>query len=220
LSETPWELSRFGIGRLFWTVSEGIIVGDLAEEKVLLWNPAAEEIFGWTAEEAVGMPLHILVPPELRDAHINGVARYREKGEGFLVGSTQGAELPAIRKDGIRIYIELTLSRLESEDRPSGDPHILALVRDVTDRHRAEELRLKLRDADARKKQAFHLNDSVVQQLAMAKLALEIGDHTRAQEALTAGLRTAKAIISDAMGDDPLAHHSDDEGVDAPDGDR
>lgn len=192
--------AAFGIGRLFWAVSEGIVVGNIARETIALWNPAAETIFGWTAEEAVGMPLHHLVPRDLREAHLHGLARYRERGHGDLVGSSTGAELPALRKDGSSIQIELTLSRLDPLDDPDQD-YVLALIRDVTDRRRAEELRLELRDAELRKEQAFHLNDSVVQQLALAKLALEIGELEKAQDALSAGLTTAKTLISEAIGD-------------------
>lgn len=196
--------ATFGIGRLFWAVSEGIVVGDMSTEAIALWNPAAEELFGWSSDEAVGMPLHHLVPRELREAHLNGLARYRETGRGDLVGSRSGVELPALRKDGSVIQIELTLSRLDPLDDPDKD-YVLALIRDVTDRKKAETLRIELHDAEIRKAQAFHLNDSVVQQLALAKLALEIGDTKKAQDALSAGLTTAKALISEAIGDAELA---------------
>lgn len=192
--------ASFGIGRLFWAVSEAIVVGDISRETIALWNPAAENIFGWTADEAVGMPLHHLVPQDLREAHLNGLARFRETGHGALVGNPQGAEIPALRKDGSTIFVELTLSPLDPLDDPDKD-YVLALIRNVTDRRRAEELRLELRDAELRKEQAFHLNDSVVQQLAIAKLALEVGDVRKAQEALGAGLDTAKTLISEAIAD-------------------
>ena len=190
--------AAFGIGRLFWAVSEGIVVGDIARETIALWNPAAEAIFGWTAEEAIGMPLHHLVPPDLREAHLHGIARFRETGQGELVGRSSGVEVPALCKDGSTIHVELTLSSLDPLDDPDKE-YVLALIRDATDRHSAETLRLQLRDAELRREQAFHLNDSVVQQLALAKLALEIGELDKAQAALEAGLTTAKGLISDAI---------------------
>lgn len=195
--------SAFGIGRLFWGVSEGIVVGDLSDESIVLWNPAAETIFGWTAEEAVGMPLHHLVPHELREAHLHGIARFRETGRGDLVGSSGGVELPALRKDGGTLHVELTLTLLDNHEDPETD-YVLALIRDVTDKRQAEALQRELREAELRKQQAFHLNDSVVQQLALAKLALEVGDVERAHAALAKGLVTAKELISEAIGDDPL----------------
>ena len=195
--------ASFGIGRLFWAVSEGIVVGNISRETIALWNPAAEAIFGWTADEAIGMPLHHLVPRDLREAHLNGLARFRETGQGALVGSRNGVELPALRKDGSTIHIELTLSSLDPLDDPDKD-FVLALIRDVTDRRKADQLRLELRDAELRKEQAFHLNDSVVQQLALAKLALEIGELEKAQEALGAGLTTAKALISEAIAENGI----------------
>jgi len=119
----------FGIGRLFNSVSDAIIIGDIESGTIVLWNRAAEELFGYSAAEALGQPISLIVAEHLRAQHAAGLARYRKLRTGPLVGRTKPAEVTARTKDGREVPIELTLSLIE------GDPsHLLAIVRDVTDR--------------------------------------------------------------------------------------
>src|SRR5207247_798817 len=73
-----------GIGRLFWTIREAVIVGDVEGGRIVLWNPAAEAIFGYTEAEAIGQPIEMLIPDDLRTRHRAGLARYRRTGRGAL----------------------------------------------------------------------------------------------------------------------------------------
>jgi PAS domain S-box-containing protein len=55
--------------------SEGILTG---------WNGQAEKIFGWTGEETIGHMLHdMIIPPEYRNAHIQGLKNFLASGEGL-----------------------------------------------------------------------------------------------------------------------------------------
>lgn len=138
-SFTPAEL---GFGVLFTRAREAVVVVNAQSGHIILWNPAAVRIFGHTDLEAIGQLLEILVPPELREAHRAGLARYSATGTGALVDRDLPVELPALRRDGSRIVVELSLSALEPVAglaRP-----VLGVVRDVTERHRAEELRVAL----------------------------------------------------------------------------
>ncbi|MDP9366068.1 MAG: PAS domain-containing protein, partial [Chloroflexota bacterium] len=63
-----------GLGQLFWAIRDAVIVGDAATGRVALWNPAAEALFGYRPEEAVGMPIEALVPEGLKPAHRTGIA--------------------------------------------------------------------------------------------------------------------------------------------------
>src|SRR5688572_14185320 len=76
----------FGIGHLFWLTSDSIVAANLDDERIVLWNPSAERLFGYTAAEAIGMRLETLVPDDLRAAHLDGVHRYAATGEASLVG--------------------------------------------------------------------------------------------------------------------------------------
>jgi len=82
-----------------------------ADENGLItgWNRKAEEIFGWSHDEAVGRTLiGTIVPRRYRDAHQRGLARFIETGEGRLVGKT--VELAGLHRDGHEFPIEISVS--------------------------------------------------------------------------------------------------------------
>ena len=129
-----------GIGRLFKTVRDAVIVADADTGRIVLWNPAAEETFGYAAAEALGMSVEELVPDYLRARHRAGMARYRDTGHGPYIDSNAALDLPAVRKTGEEIRVELTLSPIEPEREAAAEGRfVLAIVRDTTDRKRAEE---------------------------------------------------------------------------------
>ena len=120
---------HFGIGRLFWLTSEAIIGADLAAEEIILWNPAAGQLFGYAAEEALGMPLERLVPDALRPQHVAGIRRYREGTAPPALVGRGPVQVPARAKDGS--LREVSLSLTDVSDGTS-KRYVLAVVRDVT----------------------------------------------------------------------------------------
>ena len=128
--------SDLGFGQLFAVVGDAVIVGEVSSGRVVLWNPAAERIFGYPADEAVGMPIEELIPPPLRSAHREGLSRFLTRGETRLVGTGRPAELPARRKDGSEFWVDLTLTPMETPAVPGR--FVLAIVRDVTERRRSQ----------------------------------------------------------------------------------
>src|SRR5918992_2508518 len=81
-----------------------------------------------------------LVPEHLKDQHRAGIARYAESGHGPYIDSPRLLELPALRKGGEEIYIELSLSPIGVVDHADGNErYVLAIVRDITARKRTEE---------------------------------------------------------------------------------
>ena len=125
----PQSPDRFGIGRLFWLTSEAIVGADLAAEEIVLWNPAAARLFGYTAAEALGMPLERLVPDFIRPQHVAGTRRYRQGATPAVLVGTGPVQVPALAKDGTLREISLSLT-----DVSDGSPNrfVLAVVRDVT----------------------------------------------------------------------------------------
>ena len=119
-----------GLGRLFDLIQDAVIVADTATDRILLWNTAAHNLFGYSKEEALLMPLHSLVPPYLRDQHFNGIRRFNEVGPGPLIRRGEPVELAGLAKDGSEIFIELTLTTLESSGTPSS--WVMGVIRDVT----------------------------------------------------------------------------------------
>jgi diguanylate cyclase (GGDEF)-like protein/PAS domain S-box-containing protein len=129
-----------GIGKLFEAVRDAVVVADTRTGRIVLWNPAASRIFGYSRPEALGLCVEALIPPDLRDRHRTGLARYRRTGTGHYVGSDTPLELPALRKGGEEIRIELSLSAIgPADDEPNGGHYALAIIRDVTERKRLEE---------------------------------------------------------------------------------
>ena len=128
---------NFGIGRLFWSIREAVIVADATTERILLWNPAAEALFGYSASEAIDLRLDVLVPERLRTRHRAGLARFRATGHGSVIDSRVPLDLPALRKTGEETAVELTLSPVD-EATVEGR-FVLALLRDVSERKRIEE---------------------------------------------------------------------------------
>lgn len=126
-----------GIGQLFWKVADGVVVGDARTGRIALWNPAAERIFGYSAEEAVGMSIEALIPEPYRPRHREAIARYTETGEpGAILGAHAAVELPALRKSGEEIVVELSLNAI---DGPPPGRFVLGLIRDVTERRWAQK---------------------------------------------------------------------------------
>ncbi|MDQ4106435.1 MAG: PAS domain S-box protein [Actinomycetota bacterium] len=134
---------EFGIGTLFERVRDAVIVAEAHSGRVLLWNPAAEKVFGYSSSEALGMRVEALVPEYLKGQHRTGMTRYAESGRGPHIDSETLLDLPAVRKDGREIRVELSLNPLDSGNGANGsedeERYVLAVVRDVSRRKEAEE---------------------------------------------------------------------------------
>jgi len=96
-------------------LTQGAIVADDAN-RILYANRAAADVLGWDGDELVGRRLVTIVPPEHRAAHLAGFSRYLLTGEARLLG--QVVRLPALRRDGSIVEVDVTIDRLElSGDR-------------------------------------------------------------------------------------------------------
>jgi PAS domain S-box-containing protein len=103
------------------------------------WNPAAERILGYAADEAIGKNLHDLLAPErYRAAHRRAFPEFARSGRGKAVGKT--LELFAQRRDGSEISVSLSMSSVFL----SGEWHAVGILTDITERKLAEE---RLHDA-------------------------------------------------------------------------
>ena len=107
-----------------------------AAGRVREFNPAAERVFGYSRDEAVGQELaELIVPPLLRDRHRQGLAHYLRTGEGPVLG--RRIEIAAIRADQAEILVELAITPLQI----AGEPMFTAYLRDITERVRTERRR-------------------------------------------------------------------------------
>ncbi len=140
MSDLAIQPQDLGIGRLFEKTRDAVIVADAQTQRIVLWNLAAEKMFGYSSSEALELRVEALVPESLRAQHRAGIARYAQTGHGPYIDSHRPLELPALRKGGKRIYVELLLSPIGPVgDTDGSECFVLAIVRDITERKRAEE---------------------------------------------------------------------------------
>jgi PAS domain S-box-containing protein len=131
-----------GIGSLFERVRDAVVVADANTQRMVLWNPAAERMFGDSSSEALRLRIEALVPDHLKAPHRAGIARYAQTGRGPYVDSEEAMELPAVRKNGQGIDVELSLSPIKppvEREENGGRCLVLAIIRDVTERKEAQD---------------------------------------------------------------------------------
>jgi diguanylate cyclase (GGDEF)-like protein/PAS domain S-box-containing protein len=129
---------EFGIGELFGVVPDAVVVGDAATGRVVRWNPAAAAMFGFAPGEGPGLLIEDLVPDSMRAAHRAGMERLAHGEPTPLIDSETIVELPARRKDGTELWIELRLAHITGPDEGR---FALAVIRDISIRREAEAAR-------------------------------------------------------------------------------
>jgi PAS domain S-box-containing protein len=117
------------------------------EGVVRLWNRAAEEMFGWTADEMIGHSMDPIIPERLRGRHWEGWEKV------MATGTTRYGKdvlaVPAARKDGGSLSIEFTIAL--HRDASGAVSGASAIIRDVTARWKREkELRARLKELEAK----------------------------------------------------------------------
>ncbi|MBS1191919.1 MAG: hypothetical protein H6R10_3711 [Rhodocyclaceae bacterium] len=119
--------------RLISTAAMDAIVIAAPDSRIVYWNPAAERLFGYPVEEALGQPLHALIAPRRYHGEADGgFEHFRRTGEGPVVGKT--IELMARCKNDGEVSVELSLSAFQID----GQWHALGMVRDISERKLAE----------------------------------------------------------------------------------
>ncbi|BCK87191.1 hypothetical protein MIZ01_0962 [Sideroxyarcus emersonii] len=127
------EKSQNQLQSIISNVMDGIITINESGE-IQGFNPAAEDIFGYAQQEALGRNVRILVPEPQRSAHDAYIGRYLQSGESRILG-VRGRELVAVRKNGEEFPMEISISEMVL----GGHRYFIGIVRDITERKRAEE---------------------------------------------------------------------------------
>jgi len=126
-----------GLGdALLHSASDAIIATD-RDGRITFWNPGAERIFGFTAAEAVGQSLDLIIPENLRARHWSGFRHTMETGTSRY-GHGDLLSVPGLARDGRRISVEFTIVLLR--DAMQETTGTVAVMRDVTKRF--EEVRV------------------------------------------------------------------------------
>ena len=107
---------------------DGVLLTD-DQGAIRMWNAGCQRIFGFTAEEAIGQSLDIIIPENLRARHWEGYAETMRTGQSRY-GNGDLLAVPALRKDGTRISVEFSI--LPFRNAGGRIVGIGAVMRDVT----------------------------------------------------------------------------------------
>jgi PAS domain S-box-containing protein len=126
-------------------MGDAVVVSDV-EGAIVVWNPAAERIFGFTEAEALGRSLDLITPERHRQRHWSGYEKTMRTGQ-----TRYGSDLlrvPALHKDGRPLSIAFTLGLLHgADDAITG---IAAVIRDETQRWNEDrQMRRRLAELEA-----------------------------------------------------------------------
>ena len=117
---------------LIETAVDGVILID-AHGGVLIFNPACEKLFGYSAAEVVGKNVKMLMPEPYRHEHDRYIADYRATRIPKIIGI--GREVAGRRKDGSTFPMLLSVGETEKEE---GEPIFVGIIHDLTSRKRTE----------------------------------------------------------------------------------
>jgi len=166
-TEKDLQESTARINRITEAAQDAIIMMD-QDGKITFWNPAAERIFGYPREEALGRGLHGLLAPErYQELARASIEKFKATGEGGVLCKT--LDLTARRKDGTEIQVSLSISPLSIE----GGWHAVGIVHDITLRKKSEK---ELADAKAMLDAAFEQNPFPMALVTMPDTVLRIAN--------------------------------------------
>ncbi|HYC52395.1 MAG TPA: PAS domain-containing sensor histidine kinase [Gemmatimonadaceae bacterium] len=183
-------LTEFLLADIIGIAADAIICTD-AEQRITLFNDGAAQIFGWTAEEAIGQPLEILLPERIREIHRVHMERFAKSPDrARKMGQRQ--EISGLRKNGEEFPAEAAIAKVTM-----GDTAVFSVVlRDITEQvelHKRLQRAVRARD-DTVGVVAHDLRNPV-SAVKMLSQVLLTGD---GEEALRSEAKEAVALIRDA----------------------
>ena len=138
--------SSIDLHQLVAVVGDAIVVSDTSGA-IVLWNPGATHLFGFTESEAMGQSLDLIIPERQRERHWHGYQKTMETGQTRYGNDV--LRVPALHKDGHSISIAFTVALLVTADnKPMA---IAAVMRDETSRFSEDRnLRKRVAELEAR----------------------------------------------------------------------
>ena len=161
------------------SAADAIILAD-HRGRIISWNRAARQLFGYSVEEVEGKPLTLLMPARYREAHQRGLDRLRSNGRSHVIGKT--VELHGLKKDGSEFPLELSLATWKSKDAV----FYSGIIRDISARKQAQERLIQTEKLASLgtlvSGMAHEVNNPAQVIMAMAELILGEDDRTKIRE--------------------------------------
>lgn len=163
-----WGALHAGLQSVLDTALDAVVVMS-DDGRIVGWNSSAERIFGWSADEILGHTLsETIIPPVHRESHERGLAHFHATGEGPVLGKR--IEVPALRRDGSEIPVELSVNATEQ----FGERLFVGFLRDISDRLEAAERQQRvLQESEHRVKNMLTVVAAIAQQTARVSPDLE-----------------------------------------------
>lgn len=134
-------LSEREIGKVFLLVPKPITLIEAETGRLVLLNPAAEQLFGYTTAEARGLPFETFLPERLRSPFREACETRRHNGQAASAGETESTDLPVLTRSGEERWVEVT--SFPSDDLDGAACWFSFLV-DITRRRASDEARAQL----------------------------------------------------------------------------
>ena len=131
--------SRAEFQALLESAPDAIVSVD-ADGRIVLVNSQTEKMFGYSREELLGQPVEVLIPPRYNRAHIHHRSSYTASPTTRPMGI--GLKLAGRRKDGSEFPVEISLSPVRTQNGFC----VMSIIRDITERKRAQEEIVKLNE--------------------------------------------------------------------------
>ncbi|MGO9016619.1 MAG: PAS domain S-box protein [Dissulfurispiraceae bacterium] len=133
--------SEILLNSIVQTASDGIISAN-SQEKIVLWNKGAEQIFGYSADEVSGKDMSFIVPQRYLAAHQQAI------NDLMAPGNSKTLELAGLKKDGSEFPLELTVAKCETTE----GVFFTCILRDIAASKHTEK---DLRESEERFRNAF-----------------------------------------------------------------
>lgn len=138
--------STLDLTQLVEAVGDAIVISD-AKGAITLWNPAAERMFGFTKDDALGRSLDLIIPERQRQRHWDGYQKTMDTG--ITRYGNDVLRVPAVHKDGHTLSIAFTVALLHTPDNKVAA--IVAVIRDESSRFTEDRvLRKRLAELEAK----------------------------------------------------------------------
>jgi PAS domain S-box-containing protein len=106
-----------GVEHLFSRARDALVLVDIESDQILRWNGAAEELFGYSVDEAVGQKAEMLMPPALARLHRERMAHYRRTGAADML-LDRPLSVPALHRSGAELRVELSVTPIDLAGAP------------------------------------------------------------------------------------------------------